>query len=291
MANAAIQSGLPEEAAKYIKDAGTIQAQMQDAAYKNWEQAYQKSKMATQLLAGVHDQNSLDKMNDYIELTTGQPSYLKGQKYDPGMIDALKEASVKHLDKATEAWRKAQTQTEEVKARAEAELIPLRKTQEEKNIALAERAKKAGGGDGNGLEAKTRHVRSVSEYITERNSTIDKTLADTLAQSIALDAEYRMNTLGKTWPEAQHDAYVHARDKGLLAGLAPTRDRTGTTWERPAELPPSPDKLQDQKIYNVNGTPQWYDASSKMFYPRGKGPQNSKIDNPEETTDDEEEDE
>lgn len=267
---AAAKVGLVDEATKNFKDASTIMAQQEDAAYKQWQQTIQQTKYADQLLSTVTDQQTLDAANAHIKMTTGKPSALEGQKYSPEMIEQLRQASASKRTAAQEALTRAQTRKADVETAASAELVPLRKTQEDLNIARTKAAEKAGA---DGLIAKPKNIAAVTDaLIKDSGDNMSPADARVFARDIALDAETRMERDHLTQPQAVTAAVKYAKEHGALAGIPPAHSRIGQSPKKPLPLPGKVDGYKDQMWYQAPDGPRWYDEETKSLYKAGEGP-------------------
>jgi hypothetical protein len=268
--SAAAQVGLVDEASQNLSKAATIMNQQQEAAYKQWQQTIQQTRYADQLLSTVTDQQSLDQANAHIQMTTGKPSALAGAKYSPELIEQLRQASASKRTAAQEALTRAQTRKAEIDTEAAAELVPLRRTQEDLNIARTKAADKVGG---DGLVAKPKNISAVADALV-KDSADSMSAADArvFARDIALDAETRMTRDGLTQPQAVAAAVKYAKEHGVLAGIPPAHSRIGTTPKRPLPLPSKVDGYKDQMWYQAPDGPRWYDSETESLYKVGEGP-------------------
>lgn len=285
MGSAAVKSGLIEEAQKNYQTSAVIGAQMEDAAYKQYQEAAGRAKFSESILANVTDAASWKKANDTITLMTGKPSAMADRPYSPELVHALKEAGIKHLDDATEAYRKAQTRKDEV----ETSLAPLKAEAllAEKRAAeiRAANAKKAGS---DGLLAKPRTVRAAQNYIIQQsNDMMSSADANVIAEKIGPDVEDRMQKKQQTLSEAIHDAYAHYDKTGGTAGIPTAKVRPGTSWKMPAPPPKDLKDLKDKTIYQTASGPMWYSAKAGKLFPRNTGPEGKDIvDDEDEESDD-----
>jgi hypothetical protein len=269
MGTAAAKVGLVEEAVTDLSKASTIASQQTEAAYKNWQMASQKAKYADQLLSGVTDQQTFDAMNAHIKMTTGQPSQYEGKKYDPKLIEDLKNAAATHRTKAQEDLTKAEEKRAEVETQIARERIPLMKTQEALNVARTNAATKVGG---DGLIAKPATVSAATSAIIADNPNIERDAARTFADDIALDAEDRMKRDGQTRPQAIAAAVKYAKDHGKLAGIATAHQGPGSSPKKPRPLPTDVSGYKNQMWYQAPDGPRWYDEETKSLYKPGEGP-------------------
>jgi hypothetical protein len=271
MGGAAAKVGLVDEAVSDLSKASTIMAQQEDAAYKQWQTTLQQTKYADQLLAGVTDQATLDAANAHIKMTTGKDSALAGMKYSPELIADLQKASLSKRTAAQEALTRAQTRKAEIEADAAKELGPLRKTQEDLNIARTEAAKKVGG---DGLIAQPKNITAVTNEIrkTVGDDNISVGDARTFANDIALDAEQRMKRDHITQEQAVNAAVKYANDHGVLAGIPKSHTAIGSSPRKPLPLPKEVSGYKDQKWYQAPDGPRWYDAETQTLYKAGEGP-------------------
>ena len=270
MGSAAAKVGLVEEATTDFSKASTIMAQQEDAAYKQWQTTIQQTKYADQLLATVTDQKTLDAANAHIKMTTGKPSALEGAKYSPELISDLQKASMSKRTAAQEALTRAQTRKAEVETTADAERVPLMKTQEELNIARAEQARKVGG---DGLIAQPKNISAVTDAIVkDSEDSMSATDARVFARDIALDVETRMKRDRQTQAQAVDAAVKYAKEHGSLAGITPAHKRIGSTPNKPLPLPKEVAGYKDQMWYQAPDGPRWYDKETQSLYKPGEGP-------------------
>lgn len=268
---AAAEAGLPEEASQDFTRGSTILYQQEEAAYKNWQMVDQKTKFATQILASTTDQASLDQANSYIEMSTGTPSALKGQKYSPELIESLRKSIATKRTEAQEALDFARANREKGLQKSDAALTELRKAQTGLADARAENAKKNGAG---GIIAKPKNVAAVSDYLVANSGgAMDSATARTYARDIALDAERRMDEDPNIkQPQAVAAAVRWAKKHGALAG-EPLGTKSPGTSGKPLPIPTEVKGFRDQKWYQTPDGPRWYDAETGKLYKAGEGPE------------------
>lgn len=270
MGQIAVDSGLPEEGAADISKASTIMAQQEEAAYKNWQMVEQKAKFAGSILPFVTDQKTLDQANEYIEMSTGTPSALKGKQYSPELIESLRKGMASKRTQAQDALDRARAARELSLTNSDKVSDRLKESQIKFNEAKTERAKKYGADD---LIAKPKNIQAVTDYIVKDSlDSMSPVDARVFAREIALDAERRMKEEGTSQPEAVAASVQYAKRHGKLAGITPAKERIGHNIGKPLPLPKKAEEFKDQMWYNNAGTPMWYDAETKSLYGKGEGP-------------------
>jgi hypothetical protein len=270
MATAAVASGLPEEAAKDFGLASKIMSEQEDAAYKQWQVVDQKAKFATQILAGVTDQKSLDQANAYIRMSTGTKSALDGQKYSPELIEELHKAMTTKRSDAQNALDRSRAAKTAAETKSEAERPALIKSQTELNQARAKAADKHGG---DGLMAKRSTVAATAKFIAASSGdSISLADASALSEDIALDVEKRMSQNHQTLEQAISASVRSSKRHGMLSALEKPHVRPGTDPSKPLPMPKTKAELVDGKYYPVDGISQHYDKETDAFYPEGEGP-------------------
>ena len=221
----------------------------------------------------------MDQANAYVEMTTGQPSALKGRQYSPELIETLKKASATKRTEAQEALTKAQTDKAKADTAAADELVKLRKTQEALNDRRREDLEKVGGGQ----MAKSRTVTAVTNEIRKviGVDNIDSTTARTFADDIALDAERRMDKNHQTLEQAVNSAVQDAKQHGTLAGISTARKHPGQAPTKPLPLPTDASGYRDNLWYQAppggwpdakTNEPRHYVEETQSLYPAGSGP-------------------
>ena len=192
-------------------------------------------------------------------------------KYSPELIADLQKASTSKRTAAQEALTRAQTRKAEIEAEAAKELGPLRKTQEDLNIARTKAAEKVGG---DGLIAQPKNITAVTNEIrkTVGDDNISVGDARTFANDIALDAEQRMKRDHITQEQAVNAAVKYANEHGVLAGIPKAHTSIGSSPRKPLPLPEKVTGYKDQKWYQAPDGPRWYDAETQSLYKAGEGP-------------------
>lgn len=288
-AGAAFKYGLYEEGIGYVEKASTISTQQATAAYKNWRQAAEKTKLASQYLSTIptgvsqeEGQRRLDAINSYLKMS-GTPSALEGQRYSPELIEQLKQGAIKHESDAKLALEKAQTNKDNIEARAAAELIPLRKSQTDLNITRKNNAEKFGPG---GLIAQPKFLSAAAAEIRKKlgNEAITANDAKADANDIALRAEELVDKNHMTLEQATTKAVDEAHRQGKWAGITPDRKAPGQDWRKPLPWTPTtkgkPNEIYAPQTAVTNsagevwpaGEPRWYDEGTNTYYPKGEGP-------------------
>ncbi len=260
----AAKAGLPQQATEYLAKGANLAVQQEDAAYRNWEKAFKENEFAQNILSTATDEASWNRANDTIEMMTGKPSHFKGTPYSAQFVEQLKQAGVKHLDKATEELRKAQTKKEE----AETAAAYARAEQEKASTRLAEGRKTAlekTGGKGAGVP-KTRTVTTVQAALQKKfGSTLDPNAAKTYADRIAPEVERLIGEEGYSEADAVETAVQNAIDSGQISGNRRPRLGPGTSVRKPLALPESINEMQDNMIYDTPEGPRTWSAKAKGF--------------------------
>jgi hypothetical protein len=271
MGNDAAAVGLPEEAAKNFTSASKIMATQETVAYRQWQEAVNKEKFATQILAGVTDEKSWVQANAYVKMMSpDQKNPLEGKPYSPELVEALRKSAATKRTEAQEAYSRAQAAAEKVKAQLDTEKIELTKTQETLNLARADQARKVGG---DGLIAKPKNIAAVTDLIVKDSgdsmSTAD---ARTFARDIALRGEEIMDKEHLTQAQAMTKAVEEAKRHGALAGISPAHVKAGASQKKPLPIPKDVKELKPNMWYQGPEGPMWYDAETQSLYNPGEGP-------------------
>jgi hypothetical protein len=270
MGSAAAKVGLIDEATQDFSKASTIMAQQEDVAYKQWQQTLQQTKYADQLLSTVHNQAEFDQMNAHIEMTTGQPSHLKGQQYSPELVESLRKAAASKRTEAQEALTRAQSRKSEVDQRLDEERIRALKVQEKLNETRINNANKVGSG---GLVAKPATITAVAnQLVSDSNDQLSMTDARALADDLSLGVERRMTEDRLTRPQAIQAELQDARRAGRLPSESVHRVGPGTSPKKPLPLPKEVSGFKEGQWYETNDGPRWYDNETKSLYKAGEGP-------------------
>jgi hypothetical protein len=120
----------------------------------------------------------------------------------------------------------------------------------------------------------------MSDFIVKEygDANVSATDARVFARSLAPEVEEAMDKEHKTQSQAVASVFQKAKERGDLAGIAPSHVRPGQSMKKPIPLPKDktdPKAYKDQMWYDVDGQPRWYDAETQKLYKAGEGPEDN----------------
>lgn len=250
LAQMALASGMPTQAADYASKASAIRNQASEIATRQTTQRMKDISLAVNLLNNVHDQRSWSQANSLFAMETGRASPFAGHDYNPAMVEKIKESLLDQKTKATIDATKARAQASSAATKEREARVPLIRAQ----TALAKTRdaylRKAGS---TAQAPKSEDLRAVSDLInSEYLGSVTPEDARILARPIAERTVQLMRDNNLTRAQAANKAFQEAKTNGDFGGLRKRNQMLGSKT-KPYDMPESKEKLKANMYYQGKG--------------------------------------
>lgn len=250
LANMAMQSGLPQQAAEYASKASTIRANASEIKKREFDTKMSELNLASNLLSSVGDETSWRQANSLFTMQTGKPSPFAEMEYSPELVAQIQDAVVSQKDRAIANAANARVEASNAAAEASRAMVPLRKAQENLANTRAAALKKAGAV---GKQPKAEDLRAVSDLINaEYLGAVTPEDARILARPVAERMLQLQSELGLPRSQAAQRAFNEAQARGDFGGLR-QRTRMKGDSDNPLDMPSSQSALRPNMYYTGKG--------------------------------------
>lgn len=248
LANMAMQSGLPQQAAEYASKASTIRSNASEIKKREFDTRMSELNLASNLLASVGDEASWMKANSLFTMQTGKPSPFAEMEYSPELVAQIQDAVVSQKDRAIANAANARVEASNAAAEASRALVPLRKAQENLANTRAVALRKAGA---IGKQPKDEDLRAVSDLINaEYLGAVTPEDARILARPVAERMLQLQSELNLPRSQAARRAFNEAQARGDFGGLR-QRTRMKGDADNPLDMPSTTTALRPNMYYKA----------------------------------------
>jgi hypothetical protein len=248
LAQLAIRSGSPEQAAEYAKASSGLRkntALMQDAQVKA---VSKKLNILGSLMDGVSDETSWRQANMQYTMETGEQSPWGGMPYSPDMVGKIRNGVASAKDRALTEAAKARTADSIAETKERETRVPLLRAQ----TVLAEKRAAAVGKNGANLLPKAQDVRMIMDLQAQDYNFAGTEDSRVIAEPVAERMVDLMRTEGLTRSQAAERAYGEAKSDQTYVGLRP-RARAKGTLASPLIIPKTEKELRPNMWYMGQG--------------------------------------
>lgn len=250
LANMAMQSGLPQQAAEYASKASTIRNNASEIKKRELETRTSELTLASNLLSTVGDETSWRQANSLFAMQTGKPSPFAEMEYSPELVAQIQDAVISQKDRAITQAAEARAAASSASAKASEALVPLREAQRRLADTRADALKKSGGV---GKQPKAEDLRAVSDIINaEYLGAVTPEDARILARPVAERMMQLQAELDLPRSQAARRAFNEAQARGDFGGLR-QRTRMRGDADNPLDMPTTQAALRPNMFYKGRG--------------------------------------
>lgn len=270
LADVAFQSGLFEQGKQYATSASTIRKNTVDIDLKQATIKQKSLTLYSDLLSGVHDQQSWQQANQMFTMQTGEQLPFAKMPYNPKMVAMLQSQMISAKDKTTMDLNQARTKAEEASTKEREARVPLIRAQTKLNEDRDALLKKTGG-----KPPTSGEISAITDQIQkDYPDALSKEEMRVLARPLAERARELATTLNLTPSQAATRAYQEAKASKQFAGLETAKPPSGSQ-KKPLTMPMDSGKidtkkLKENKFYTgPGGKPYLWTGAA--FVPAGTG--------------------
>lgn len=249
LAGMALKSGLPEEAREYVNAGANLRRTTSEIDNALFNQKMKHLQLLSNLMAGVHDQQTWAQANAMFKMQTGKDTPFAQQPYDPQTVQNLQRGFATAKDQALTDAAKARQRasvaaTDERNAR-----IPLIKAQTDEVRARTAKLKKAGA---TSAVPKAGDVKMVKDLIiNEYGAGVMPEQASMLAQPVAERMLEILKDSNISRSQAAYRAFQEAKGTGHFGGLRQRMQQKGSR-ANPMDIPTTKDGKADPGKLRAN---------------------------------------